>query len=120
MEDEPLDIRTFETGATRSPLGSKPEYAGFLSPIVVKRFGEYMHLHRTQSDGTQRESRNWQKGIPQSAYMDSMARHFMDIWLYQEGHPKEATEDIETALCAMLFNVQGMLYELLKAKDEER
>jgi hypothetical protein len=112
------DVRTFSTGATRSPLGTKPEYAGFLSPLVIKRFGAYMHKHRTQADGTIRDARNWQKGIPQAAYMDSMLRHQVDVWLYQEGHAGEMSEDIETALCAMIFNCQGMLYEILKEKHK--
>lgn len=115
-----MHIRTFETGATRSPLSDKLEYAGFLSPLVMKRFAEYMHKHRHQADGSIRESRNWQKGIPQASYMDSMARHYQDVWLHCEGFPSAMVEDIETALCGLLFNAQGMLFEILKQKPTDK
>lgn len=111
---EQPNIRTFDTGATRSPLADKLCYAGFFSPIVLKRVAEYMHLHRTQADGTVREPDNWQKGIPQASYMDSMWRHFEDVWLYQRGCSEYMVEDVETALCGLFFNVQGMLHEILK------
>jgi hypothetical protein len=71
-----------------------------------------MHQNRIQSDGSLRDSDNWQKGIPKDAYMKSMWRHFMDLWKLHRGN--EAQEDIETALCAMMFNVMGYLHEELK------
>lgn len=109
-------VRTFDTGATRSPLGDKFCYSGFLSPIVLKRFATYMHEHRTQADGTLRDPNNWQKGITLESYMDSMMRHFMDVWLHHEGFSEEANEDLETALCGLFFNTQGMMFEVLKAR----
>lgn len=101
--------RYFPTGATRDTDEGKLDYEGFLSPFVLKRFAEYMHECRKQSDGVMRDSDNWQKGIPQSAYMKSLWRHFIEVWTsYREGEPS-----VE-ALCALLFNVQGMMHELLK------
>lgn len=118
VEDaKPGAVRQFDTGATRSPVGDKLCYDRFFSPRVLKRKAEYMHLHRKQSDGTIREPDNWQKGIPQKSYMESMARHYMDVWLYQAGYPELMEEDIETALCALSFNVDGMLFEILKLSD---
>jgi len=41
------------------------------------------------------------------------------LWLRHRGHPvvdANAGADIEEDLCALLFNVQGMLHEVLKAK----
>ena len=113
------EIREFETGATRSPIADKFCYDRFFSPLVLHRFAQYMHQHRTQSDGTIREPDNWQKGIPMESYMDSLKRHEMDVWLHQSGFGSIATEDIETALCGLFFNVQGMLFEILKAKHRE-
>lgn len=118
MSEMRTAIRQFETGATRSPQGDKLCYDGFFSPLVMKRVAQYMHKHRTQSDGQIRASDNWQKGIPQASYMESMWRHFEDIWLYQRGYADMMEEDIETALCAMQFNTAGMLLEILKEKRD--
>ena len=114
VEGQSHTVRIFDTGATRSPQAEKLCYDRFLSPLVLKRFAEYMHEHRKQSDGLMREPDNWQKGIPQASYMDSMARHAMDVWLHQSGFPDEATEGLETALCGLMFNAMGMLFEVLK------
>jgi hypothetical protein len=118
----PLDgskVRVFGTGATRDVDTDKPDYEGYLSPLVIERFGQYMTKHRHQSDGNLRASDNWQKGIPFDVYMKSAWRHFMDWWrchrddsvgsMYGPGFAEEA-------LCALLFNVQGYLHELLKRK----
>lgn len=110
------EIREFETGATRSPMGDKLCYSRFMDSRVIKRYCEYLHKHRVQADGVVREPDNWKQGIPSESYMDSMFRHFMDVWLIEQGHYDSATEDIETALCALIFNAQGMLYETLQAK----
>jgi hypothetical protein len=108
-------MREFDTGATRDTDEDKFDYEGFLSPIVIKRFGEYMHKHRKQADGKLRDSDNWQKGIPKKAYIKSAIRHFHDWWMEHRGY--ESNEGIEEALCALLFNVQGYLHEHLKEKD---
>ena len=108
------DITKFSTGATRSPLGNKPEYAGYLSPAVIKRFGEYMLKNQIQDDGSRRDSRNWQKGIPLESYMQSMFRHFMVVWCnYESGKLSDCEED----LMALMFNVMGMSHEVLKGGD---
>ncbi len=105
-------MREFETGATRDEDDSKLDYEGFLDPIVLERFAEYMHKHRVQADGSLRDSDNWQKGIPLDAYMKSMFRHFIDVWIE---HRRQIDQDYQIeALCALLFNVQGYLHELLK------
>lgn len=102
-------MRVFETGATRDSEDNKLDFEGFLSPIVIERFAEYMNKHREQADGSLRDSDNWQRGIPESAYMKSMWRHFFAVWKnYRAG--QDNVED----LCALLFNVQGMLHEKLK------
>lgn len=104
-------MRTFDTGATRDNDEEKVDYEGFLSPEVLKAFGEYMHEHRFQADGKMRASDNWQKGIPLDAYMKSMWRHFFDVW-YQ--HRYNAEQVATDSLCALLFNVQGYLHETLE------
>jgi len=111
-------IRKFSTGATRDTSTNKYDYEGFLSPIVLKRFCEYMHKHRKQSDGSLRDSDNWQKGIPQDAYMKSGYRHFMDWWFEHRGYKSQ--DGLEEALCALLFNIQGYLYEHLKKNEGKK
>ena len=107
-------IRQFDTGATRDTSQGKFDYEGFLSPLVLERFAEYMHKHRTQPDGSLRDSDNWQKGIPLNAYMSSGWRHFMDWWKIHRGLKVE--EDVEDVLCAVMFNAMGYLHEMLKSK----
>jgi hypothetical protein len=68
-----------------------------------------MLKHQVQSDGNIRQADNWKKGISKSDYMDSMFRHFLNAW---EKHDRG--ENNEDDLCAILFNVQGYLYETVK------
>lgn len=115
-------MRQFDTGATRNEAEHKHDYEGFLSPLVLRRFGAYMHSHQEQADGQLRPSDNWQKGMPLDAYMKSAWRHFMDWWeLHRstddtipdfDGEPVE----IDDAICGLLFNLQGYLHEHLKIK----
>lgn len=104
-------MRQFESGATRDSDEGKPDYEGFLSPQVLRAYGDYMHKHRKQADGQLRDSDNWKKGIPRDAYMKSMWRHFVDVW---EIHTTDSIDSLgqTEALCALLFNVMGYLHEL--------
>ena len=118
-----IKIREFDTGATRDTSEGKLEYARFMSPIVLKRYAEYMDLHRKQSDGNLREPDNWMNLFGykhEDVCMDSLWRHLMDVWLINKGFANEAREDIESALCAMLFNTQAWLFKVLKDKQTER
>lgn len=107
-------MRHFDTGATRNLDESKLDLEGFFSPLVMERFAQYMHENRIHADGSLRASDNWQLGIPKVAYMKSGYRHFFDWWKEHRGIRTD--EGLETALCALLFNVQGYLHEHLKAK----
>ena len=109
-------MRTFHTGATRDTDDTKPDYEGYLSPLVLERFGVYMTQHRLQADGSVRGSDNRQKGMPLDVYIKSAFRHFMDWWREQRREPASHGDLMEDAICALLFNVQGYLFELLKAK----
>lgn len=108
-------MRKFKSGATRDSDTTKLDYNGFLSPIVLKRYAEYMNKHRIQADGKVRTSDNWKKGIPKDAYMKSLLRHVIDLWLESEGY--KSRDGIEDALCAIMFNSMGYLYELRKYKE---
>lgn len=110
-------MREFETGATRDGDTNKYDYEGFLSPLVIERFGAYMHKHRQQADGKLRDSDNWQKGIPLDAYMKSGWRHFIDWWKnHRSADSAKDADAVEEALCALIFNAQGYLHEVLKAR----
>lgn len=111
---EATPIRTFETGATRNIDAGKYDYEAFLSPLVLERYAEYMHKHRMQANGVMRDGDNWMKGIPRDAYMKSGWRHFFDWWTEHRGFVSK--EGLEEALCALLFNAMGYLYEVLKEK----
>lgn len=109
--------REFATGATRDQDETKLDFEGFLSPLVLVRFAQYMRVHRQTPQGL-RESDNWQKGIPQEAYMKSLLRHAVEVWSHHRGSPvvSEPTMaySMEEGLCAIIFNAQGMLHEILK------
>lgn len=127
FDSPPKKVETFKSGATRSPSEEKPDYEGFLSPWVVERFGAFMHKHRFQRDGQLRASDNWQKGIPLPNYMKSLFRHVVEVWKVhrEKGGTPSGEEIIQTAdgpqtleetLCAIIFNAQGYLHEILKGK----
>lgn len=109
-------VRAFETGATRDVDEHKVQYARHLSPRVLQRFGRYMHEHRKTAAGM-REPDNWKKGMDRQSYLDSMWRHLHDIWLLHSGEGEGSTDDIEEALCALLFNAMGYLYEETRNED---
>jgi len=111
-------IRKFKSGATRDTNEGKNDYEGFLSPLVIKRFGDYMTKHRKQSDGSLRGSDNWQRGIPKDAYIKSAFRHFVDWWCEHRNFGSQ--DGLEEAICALIFNAQGYLHEYLKTKNKRK
>jgi hypothetical protein len=116
-----IGSRIFATGATRDVDTGKLDYEGFLSPIVLRRYAEYMHKCRTRNvppGEAIRASDNWQKGITPDAYAKSEIRHTAEFWLLHDGFEardeKGQVLDIEDVLCAKLFNTMGYLFERLK------
>ena len=109
------EIRQFNTGATRDTDVGKNDYEGYLDPKVIEMYGNYMTKHRKQSDGNLRDSDNWKKGIPRDAYIKSAWRHFLDVWMEHRGY--KSKDGMDEALMALLFNIMGYAYELLKEKD---
>lgn len=118
-------MASFETGATRNKDEHKFDYDGFLSFYALERYGEYMHGHRKQKDGTQRASDNWQLGIPLPRYRKSLWRHFFDVWKIMRGgyaNDPDTGEPVilEDALCGLIFNAMGILHEIVKARSETK
>jgi hypothetical protein len=119
-------VRTFGTGATRDLDANKLDFEGFLSPLVLERYAEHMHKARRMPDGSMRDSDNWQLGIPLGVYIKSLWRHFFAVWKLWRGlevtevvNGVRITKDLETELCALLFNASGMLHETIKANKEK-
>jgi hypothetical protein len=82
---------------------------------VLTRYAAYMEANRTLPDGSRRATDNWQMGIPKDAYIKSMFRHFIDLWSLHRG--VGARSDKEDAVCGIIFNAMGYLFELLKGKN---
>ena len=114
------EIRTFDTGATRDSDENKIDFEGFLSPLVLERYAEYMHENRIQSDGTLRGSDNWQSLFGEdhcSVCIKSLFRHFMDLWKAHRGHKTDS--DIETILCAIMFNTMAYAHKIINEKKDK-
>lgn len=114
-------VRQFETGATRSADSGRYDPEGFLSPIVLEYFCDYMNRNRVQHDGSVRASDNWQKGIPLDTYAKGLSRHHLHFGTRHRGYVVQdphAAASILDDLVAILFNTQGYMFELLK--DQRR
>jgi hypothetical protein len=116
------NTETFATGATRAASDDKPDYEGFLSPLVLEAYGQFMHYNRELEDGSKRASDNWQLGIPNANYTKSAFRHFMAWWKWHRLEDSKrhifvtihgVRETIVWALCAVIFNASGYLHNLL-------
>ncbi len=108
--------RTFETGATRDTDEGKFDYEAFNAPIVERTYASYMHDNRKQVDGQLRDGDNWQNGMPRRQYMKSLIRHVFDLWYLWRNAPSD-TKAIVTLLCAIRFNVNGLLFEILRGRN---
>ena len=116
-------MRKFDSGATRDSADTKFDYDGFISPLTVRAYGEYMHKHRVQADGSLRASDNWRKGIPIPVYRKSLARHYQDVkailsgWGSVSGQATDQEpQDILEALCGLKFNTDGLIHEIMQRR----
>lgn len=107
-------IDKFSTGATRDASATKPDFEGFMSPLVLHAYGRFMQYNREMEDGSLRESDNWQLGIPLANYMKSLWRHHVDLHLHHRSLGHLAKQTLVWTLCAIIFNASGYLHEVLK------
>jgi len=110
-------MREFGGGANRDTTDGKLDYVRALSPVVLRRYLQFLDKHRKMPDGTMRKFDNWKKGIPAGVYLSSLGRHFMDVWLLMHGFDAEDNHgkvELDDALCGVLFNAMGMLHEHLR------
>lgn len=87
--------RGFTTGAVRDVNEEKGRYE-LISPIMIERLAKLL-----QRGAVKYSSRNWEKGMPLSVYMDSALRH---AFKFQEGHRDE------DHLVAAIWNLQALLH----------
>jgi len=106
-------VRKFDTGAFRDNDTQKLNYIGSFSPLVLKRFAEYMRNHNIKDGKLQRTEGNWKKGMPIQSYMESKARHFVEGWIEYEGYGNDDIEILLDLLCAEMFNVMGHIHTIL-------
>jgi hypothetical protein len=108
--------RQFSSGANRDTAEGKHDFDGFFSPLMFEAFGTYMDYNRQLPDGSIRDSDNWQLGIPLDVYRKSLWRHWFDVWRFLRGY--KIKENIIWACMGCIFNLQGIVHELLKEKPE--
>jgi hypothetical protein len=119
--NDPPVMRVFETGATRDLDHNKIDPEACFCPLAFERYSQYMLECSFLPDGGRREDDNWQKGIPITSFMKSLMRHTLHVWKLHRGYKVFDDKtgkpvDLETALCAILFNTFGYLHEILKKK----
>jgi len=106
-------MRKFKGGAFRNEDTKKLNYIGSFSPLVLRRFAQFMRDHNIKNGDLQRDEANWKRGMTKQSYIESSLRHFMDAWITHEDYEDG---NIEEMLCANLFNIFGYLHELLVEK----
>ena len=111
--------RTASSGATRDLNDEKLVYDKFQHPLVVEEFARYMHGKRAMPDGTKRDGDNWWRGFPRVWLLESMHRHYMDVWFHVTGFENHAAEPLLTALCGLFFNVQALMLEVILGRHIE-
>jgi len=114
-------IRTFDGGGIRDLDKDKFDIEGFLSPLNLHRYFQYMHEHRILPNGEERESDNWQALFGEkhlNVCLKSLLRHVHDLWLHHRGHKEKTTETLENSLCAIIFNASAYLFKLLLDKQK--
>jgi len=110
-------LTKYDTGATRDSREGKLVFDKFLSIPVIRQYAAYMHMNRIQSDGELRAGDNWQNGIKQEDYIESLFRHVLDMIEFHRGlDDSNRLAQIEgiAAICGIMFNSMGWLHEWLK------
>ncbi len=98
-------ITKFGTGAIRDSQEGKEDWIETISWTAMKVYAQYMTSKKKQyGEG------NFKKGIPIESYEKSLVRH---LHKYLANKYEGGTEEVDNDhLCAMLFNVIGIIHEL--------
>jgi len=117
---EHMLMRIFPTGATRDDNIGKLNPVRGLSIQVEECYLNYLGRHRRQKDGSLRDWDNWKRGIDVEAYRESLSRHVRDAVRASMGLPVPEDASLKDLLCAIRFNTDGWLFELLAAESGNR
>jgi hypothetical protein len=101
----------FKTGAIRIIEG-KEDYVETISYLALKRYAEYM-TNKAKVYGRG----NWRKGIPIESYEQSLMRHVQKY--FANKYDNANLEPEEDHLSAILFNLQGLIHEEEKLKQNK-
>jgi hypothetical protein len=93
--------REFGTGSVRDTDDGKGN-PSLMSVFALRRYAQLL-----QRGAKKYSSRNWEKGQPDTSYMDSLMRH---VFAYMEGRREE------DHLAAIIWNAAGLIHneELVK------
>lgn len=106
------NVRKFDSGAIRDNDSTKEDYVETISWTALKRHAQYMTGKKKKYGAG-----NFKKGIPIESYEQSLVRHLQK---YMENKYEGGTvETREDHLCAMLFNICGIIHEEERAKKNE-
>jgi len=119
MSENGNGFRSYDSGALRDTGIGKLEFSRCEHPAVTKRFAEFMLSKSIMPDGSYRRGDNWQKGIPTDDLIESLERHNSDIQLHLKKWGEMATEDLQNACCAAIFNIQAILLKELEIDREK-
>lgn len=104
--------REFESGAIRDDDKNKEDYIESISWVTLMRYAKYM-----KSNEKKYGRGNWIKGIPIEEYEKSLLRH---IQKYISNKYYGTKIEPETDhLSAAMFNLQGLIHEEEKLKNED-
>lgn len=101
-------ITRYESGAIRDTSDNKEDYIETISFLALRKYAKYM----TSKQSTYGAG-NWRKGIPIESYEKSLFRHIQKYLANK--YDNANLEPEEDHLCAMVFNIFGILHEQEKA-----
>lgn len=106
------EVRSFTTGAIRDVDDDKEDYIESISWLTMKRYAHYMKKQEKKYGRG-----NWRKGIPIEEYEKSLIRH-LQKYISKKYYEIDTEPDFDH-LSAMLFNLQGLIHEEEKIKNNK-
>lgn len=106
-------VRKFETGAIRDSEEGKEDYIETISWTAFRRYAQFMTGKKVRYG-----SGNFKKGIEISSYERSLVRHLVKY--LSNKHEAADLEKNDDHLCAMLFNIFGIIHEEERIKNNNK
>lgn len=92
---------SYSTGAKRDTRKGKGRY-DLISPYMMERLAWVM-----EKGANHYGARNWEKGMPQSRFMDSALRHLFQYCV----NPVSVADDGDDHLAQAIFNIMAMIHQ---------